>query len=164
MNNCTCAVASVSGHGFSRAARALKGRGSGFLHLGPTAQYLLITALARLRERGDREAVGEGFVAYTRRKQPLTPGFAVPSPLGEGCYQLRTRCECKVSKNGCGSETLPATAGGTPTGRGRLPALHVTYARSESRAPRRERAAPAQSSHRDRASAGCRGQGRWRER
>ena len=42
----------------------------------------------RAGERGDREAVGEGFVDW-REKQPLTPGFAVPSPLGEGRYQLR---------------------------------------------------------------------------
>jgi len=47
-----------------------------------------MTALARLRERGDREAVGEGSADGDGRKQPLTPGFAVPSPLGEGCYQL----------------------------------------------------------------------------
>ena len=49
----------------------------------------MTTALARLRERGDREAVGEGLADFGRRKQPLTPGFAVPSPLGEGRYQLR---------------------------------------------------------------------------
>ena len=30
-----------------------------------------------------------------RSKQPLTPGFAVPSPLGEGGYQLRPRGEPK---------------------------------------------------------------------
>jgi hypothetical protein len=42
--------------------------------------------------------MGEGFAAYTRRKQPLTPGFAVPSHLGEGCYQVRTRCKCQMSK------------------------------------------------------------------
>src|SRR6516225_4646795 len=51
-----------------------------FLHFGLTAKYQLTTALARLRERGDREAVGEGFADWARRKQPLTPGFAVPSP------------------------------------------------------------------------------------
>ena len=48
-----------------------------------------MTALARLRERGDRAAVGEGFGILNAKKQPLTPGFAVPSPLGEGSYQLR---------------------------------------------------------------------------
>ena len=58
-----------------------------FVHFGLTAKYQLTTALARLRERGDREAVGEGFADLERRKQPLTPGFAVPSPLGEGRYQ-----------------------------------------------------------------------------
>jgi hypothetical protein len=31
-----------------------------------------------------RGGVGEGFADFARRKQPLTPGFAVPSPLGEG--------------------------------------------------------------------------------
>ena len=63
------------------------------VHFGLTAKYQLTTALARLRERGDRAAVGEGSGDFGRRKQPLTPGFAVPSPLGEGCYQLRPHCE-----------------------------------------------------------------------
>jgi len=66
-----------------------------FLHFGLTAKYQLTTALARLRERGDREAVGEGVVDCAPRKQPLTPGFAGPSPLGEGRYQLR----CQVNPN-----------------------------------------------------------------
>ena len=39
--------------------------------------------------------MGEGFADLARRKQPLTPGFAVPSPLGEGRYQLRRCCESK---------------------------------------------------------------------
>jgi len=60
-----------------------------FVHFGLTAKYQLTTALARLRERADREAVGEGFAESPRRKQPPTPGFAVPSPLGEGRYQPR---------------------------------------------------------------------------
>jgi hypothetical protein len=34
-----------------------------FLHLVLSGKYQLTTALARLRERGDREAVGEGVVA-----------------------------------------------------------------------------------------------------
>ena len=50
------------------------------VYSGLTAKYQLATALARLRERGDREAVGEGFADFGRRKQPLTPGFVVPSP------------------------------------------------------------------------------------
>jgi tRNA (cmo5U34)-methyltransferase len=66
-----------------------------FVHFGLTAKYQLTTAVARLRERGDREAVGEGLGDFARRKQPLTPGFAVPSPLGEGRYPLRPRCESK---------------------------------------------------------------------
>jgi len=57
-----------------------------------------MTALARLRERGDREAVGEGLADGDARKQPLTPGFALPSPLGEGCYQVRRSREVKTSK------------------------------------------------------------------
>ena len=63
-----------------------------------------MTALARLRERGDREAVGEGFADRDGRKQPLTPGFAVPSPLGEGCYQARRSREFKMSKLQCRAE------------------------------------------------------------
>ena len=37
------------------------------LHLGLTVKYQLTTALARLRERGGREAVGEGFARSARR-------------------------------------------------------------------------------------------------
>jgi hypothetical protein len=33
-----------------------------FVHFGLSAKYQLTTALARLRERGDREAVGEGLI------------------------------------------------------------------------------------------------------
>ena len=59
----------------------------GFVHLALTAKYQLTTALARLRERGDPpRRVGEGFADLAPSKQPLTPGFAVPSPLGEGRY------------------------------------------------------------------------------
>ena len=32
-----------------------------FVHFGLDVKYQLTTAFARLRERGDREAVGEGF-------------------------------------------------------------------------------------------------------
>ena len=78
-----------------------------FVLFGLTAKYQLTTALARLRERGDREAVGEGFADLERRKQPLTPGFAVPSPLGEGRYQPRPHCECKCRKlEGGGLQSL----------------------------------------------------------
>ena len=47
--------------------------------------------------------MGEGFADLARSKQPLTPVFAVPSPLGEGRYQLRPRCESKyrTRKAGC---------------------------------------------------------------
>jgi len=60
------------------------GSASGVSTFRSGREISVITALARLRERGDREAVGEGFAAYTRH-QPLTPAFGVPSPLGEGC-------------------------------------------------------------------------------
>jgi len=70
-----------------------------FLRLGPTVKCQSTIALARLRERGDREAVGEGFAGFARRTQPLTPGFAVPSPLGEGRYQLRSRGESKCTNS-----------------------------------------------------------------
>src|SRR5215469_7619349 len=39
--------------------------------------------------------MGERFADFAPRKQPLTPGSVVPSPLGEGRYQLRSRCESK---------------------------------------------------------------------
>ena len=67
-----------------------------FVHFGLKAKYQLTAALARLRERGDREAVGEGLADSKGTKQPLSPGFAVPSPLGEGRYQLRPGCQCKM--------------------------------------------------------------------
>jgi hypothetical protein len=35
----------------------------------------------------DGEAWVKGLADFARRKQLLTPGFAVPSPLGEGRYQ-----------------------------------------------------------------------------
>src|SRR6516162_3462848 len=44
-----------------------------------------------LAGEGDRDAVGEGLADLAGRKQPLTPGCAVPSPLGAGRYQLRPR-------------------------------------------------------------------------
>jgi len=50
--------------------------------LGLAVKCQLTAALARLRERRDCEAVGEGFAGFVPRKQPLTPGFAVPSRLG----------------------------------------------------------------------------------
>jgi len=68
-----------------------------------------MTALARLRERGDREAVGEGIADGDGRKQPLTPGFAVPSPLGEGCYQVRRSRQFEMSK----LQAQGASPGGT---------------------------------------------------
>jgi hypothetical protein len=34
-----------------------------------------------LAGEGDRVTVGEGIADPARKKQPLTPGFAVPSPL-----------------------------------------------------------------------------------
>jgi len=43
---------------------------------------------------------GRGFADFARRKQPLTPGLAVPSPLGEGRYQLRPRWEAKCKNFG----------------------------------------------------------------
>jgi hypothetical protein len=88
-----------------------------FLHFGLTTKYQLTTALARLR--GDREApcapepasgagaVGGGVVDGAQRKQPLTPGCAGPSPLGEGRYQLQSH----VNPN---AETRAAS----PLGRG----------------------------------------------
>src|SRR6516165_4300546 len=42
-----------------------------------------------LAGKGGPRSVGEGLADFGRRKQPLTPGFAVPSPLGGGRYQLR---------------------------------------------------------------------------
>ena len=70
-----------------------------FYPSGSARKYQLTTALARLRERGDCVAVGEGFADLARRTQPLTPASPYP-PLGEGRYQLRPRCEskCKNSK------------------------------------------------------------------
>ena len=60
----------------TRAGADLLGLRLEFLHLGLTGKCQLTTALARLRERGDRVAVGEGIADPARKKQPLTPGFA----------------------------------------------------------------------------------------
>jgi hypothetical protein len=56
-----------------------------FVHFGLIAKYRLNTALARLREREDRAAVGEGSADFAGAKQPSPP--ATPYPLGQGCYQ-----------------------------------------------------------------------------
>ena len=93
-----------------------------FAHFALTAKYLLTTALARLRERGDREAVGKGFTDFGRRKQPLTPGFAVPSHLGEGRYQLRARCESKCTNSRGGASATTQTA---QRESGHLPAVRL---------------------------------------
>jgi hypothetical protein len=105
LSDCTGSAApEVSGHSFSHALE--------FVHFGLTTKHQLTTALARLRERGDREAVGEGFAHFARRKQPLTPGFAVPSPLGEGRYQLRPRCESKCRNSRARPKPCPDTEDG----------------------------------------------------
>ena len=65
------------------------------------------TALARLRERGDHEVVGEGFGICSAKKVPLTPGCAVPSPFGEGRDQLRPNCASKCANSRGGVETAP---------------------------------------------------------
>jgi hypothetical protein len=78
----------AEGHDFSRAQECVR--------FGVRAKYQLTAALARLRERGDPpRRVGEGLADLHEEKQPLTPGFAVPSRLGEGRYQLWPRCESK---------------------------------------------------------------------
>ena len=50
-----------------------------------------MTALARLRERGDRAAVGEGFGILNAKKQPLTP--ASPYPMSLKMYKLQGTTE-----------------------------------------------------------------------
>jgi hypothetical protein len=94
VSNAPRAVRKLVAPGFSPALE--------FGHLGLAAKNQLKIALARLRERGDREAVGEGFAGLARKKQPLTSGFAVPSPLGEGRYQLRSRRESKCPNSSAG--------------------------------------------------------------
>jgi hypothetical protein len=58
-----------------------------FLHFGLTAKYQLTTALARLRERGDRAAVGERFADLHEESNP-SPQLHRTLSLGEGRYQL----------------------------------------------------------------------------
>jgi hypothetical protein len=50
-------------------------------------------ALARLRERGDREAVGEGFARFARMKQP--PASPYPLPLERAVIN----CDLAVNPN-----------------------------------------------------------------
>src|SRR5215831_7083056 len=57
----------------------LRGRGLEFRHLGLTPKCQLTTALARLRERGDRAAVGEGIADPALEQYPSRPiGFLLP--------------------------------------------------------------------------------------
>jgi hypothetical protein len=80
-----------------------------FVHFGLTAKCQLTTALARLRERGDPACgMGEGFADFEQRKQPLTLGFAVPSPLGEGRYQQRPRCESRCRNSRARLKSCPS--------------------------------------------------------
>jgi len=117
---CTCRGSGLPSVGFSRCRPKDQGLKAldpkpllfgtpngcpGVSTLSLTAECQLTTALARLRE-GGRDAVGEGF-AVAGRKQPLTPGFAVPSPLGEGGYQLSS----PVSSPG---ESKCTNSSGTP--------------------------------------------------
>jgi hypothetical protein len=65
----------------------VKVHGLEFAYFGSMKKYRFTTSVARLREKGNREAVCEGFADFAPGKEPLTPGCAVPSPLGEGRYQ-----------------------------------------------------------------------------
>ena len=51
-----------------------------FVHFGLEAKYQLTTALARLRERGDREAVGEGLLILEEENNPSPPASPYPLP------------------------------------------------------------------------------------
>ena len=57
--------------GFSRALE--------FVHFVLSAKYQLATAVARLRERGDREAVGEGVI-LDEENNPSPPASPYPLP------------------------------------------------------------------------------------
>ena len=57
--------------GFSRALE--------FVHFVLSAKYQLTTAVARLRERGDREAVGEGVI-LDEENNPSPPASPYPLP------------------------------------------------------------------------------------
>ena len=105
----------VSGHDFSCSLA--------FVHFGLSGKNHLRTALARLRERGDPGEPGwvRDSLILHGRKQPLTPGFAVPAPLGEGCYQLWSRGECKC-REGRGFSAPP----GTTSSRALIQSLNVT--------------------------------------
>jgi hypothetical protein len=56
-----------------------------FLHLGLTAKYPLITALARLRERGDREGshflnADAAFITHPAQQSPTNSHPRTPMP------------------------------------------------------------------------------------
>jgi hypothetical protein len=60
-----------------------KRRAPGVLYVWSDCQMSADNSLRRLGEKEDPGCgMGEGFADFERRKQPLTPGFAVPSPLG----------------------------------------------------------------------------------
>ena len=60
--------------------------------------------------------MGEGIADPARKKQPLTPGFAVPSPPGEGVIQPRSQ-SIQMYK----PETASLLAAGMPHGASVLP-------------------------------------------
>ena len=52
-----------------------------FVHFGLEVKYQLTTVLARLRERGDREAVGEGAsLSLEEENNPSPPASPYPLP------------------------------------------------------------------------------------
>jgi len=91
------------------------GRGLHFIHSGLTVKCELITkcelttALSRLRERGDREAVGEGLAGFAGKKQPLTPAAPYPRLLERAVINRRPP----------GNPNVQALSPRGPRGRGR---------------------------------------------
>jgi hypothetical protein len=76
-------------------------------------------ALARLRERGDREAVGEGIARFARMKQPLTPASPYPLPLERAVIN----CDLAVNPN------VQTPGAGVPPVRSAWPRWHATSQR-----------------------------------
>ena len=76
-----------------------------FVHLGLSAKISVDHSPRPLAGEGGpvSRRVGEGVVDGAQRKQPLTPGFAGPSPLGEGRYQLRSHVNPNVETPGPGA-------------------------------------------------------------
>ena len=78
-----------------------------FVQFGLTANYRLTTALARLRERGDREAVDEGFADLQEENNPSPPAAPYPLPSERAVINCGPAVNPNVETQGLGFLAVP---------------------------------------------------------